>query len=145
MPSSLARGWELDLAAQPVDRVTLLVSYQWLNAKTQSGLAVRNVPQGGTYKAAAKYAFPSAVLKGLEAGANYEHINDSRVGDTNNTFRLPGYDLVGVFASYRRERWRFQVNVDNVADKWYVAGSTAQQFMRSGAPRSWHFSTGYTF
>lgn len=145
VPSSVAKGWELDVASQPVDGLTLLVSYQWINAKTQNGLAVRNVPQGGTYKAAVKYALPATLLKGVELGANYEHINDSRVGDTNNTFRLPGYNLTGLFAVYKRQHWRFQINIENLTDEWYIAGATAQQFMRSGAPRNYRFSTSYTF
>lgn len=145
VPSSVSKGWELDIAAQPIDGLTLLASYQWINAKTQNGLAVRNVPQGGTYKAAVKYALPATLLKGAEFGLNYEHINDSRVGDTNNTFRLPGYNLTGLFAVYKRQHWRFQLNLENLTDEWYIAGATAQQFMRSGAPRNYRFSTTYTF
>lgn len=145
VPSSLTKGWEIDVAAQPVDQLTLLLAYQWIDAKTQNGLAVRNVPQGATYKAAAKFALPPALLKGLEVGVNFEHINDSRAGDTNNTFRLPGYDLLGAFVIYKRAAWRFQVNFENLTNEWYIAGATAQQFMRSGAPRTTTFRVQYQF
>jgi iron complex outermembrane recepter protein len=145
VPSSVSKGWELDVAAQPFRGLTLLASYQWINAKTQNGLAVRNVPQGGTYKAVVKYALPATLLQGVELGANYEHINDGRVGDTGNTFRLPGYNLTGLFAIYKRAHWRVQINIENLTDAWYIAGATAQQFMRSGAPRNYRFSSTYTF
>ncbi|MFO1448867.1 MAG: TonB-dependent receptor plug domain-containing protein [Opitutaceae bacterium] len=145
VPSSLSKGYELDVAFQPVDSVTLMLAYQWIDAKTQSGLAVRGVPQGGTYKAVGKYTFLNGRLKGLNLGATYEHINDSRFGDAGNNYRLPGYDLIGLFGSFRWNAWRFQLNVENLSDEWYVAGATAQQFMRGGPPRQSKFSVSRTF
>lgn len=144
-PSTVSKGWEIDIAAQPIDNLTLLVAYQWIDAKTQNGLSVRNVPQGGTYKAVARYGFDHGRLQGLNFGATYEHINDSRAGDVANNFTLPGFDLLGLFATYQWKDWRVQVNVENVTDEWYVAGSVAQQFMRSGAPRHAKFSLSRTF
>lgn len=135
VPMSVTEGWEIDLAAQPTDNLTLLVAYQWLDARTQNGLAVRGVPQGGTWKSVVKYAFGKGRLEGMQVGATFEHINDSRAGDTNNTFKIPGYDVLGLFATYRVKNWRFQLNVENATDEWYIAGATAQQFMRSGPPR----------
>lgn len=145
VPLSNTKGWEIDLAAQPTDSLSLMVAYQWLDAKTQNGIPVRNVPQGGTYKAVLKYSFLNGGLEGLQVGANYEHINDKRSGDTNNTFSLPGYDLLGFFANYKWRGWRFQLNVENLTDEWYVAGATARQFMRSGPPRYYKLSVSRTF
>lgn len=145
VPSSVTTGWEVDLAAQPTNNLTLLIAYQWLDARTQSGLAVRGVPQGGTYKAVAKYGFHEGPLKGLNLGATYEHINDSRAGDVTNSFYLPGYEVFGLFGTYQWNDWRLQVNMENVADEWYIAGATAQQFMRGGAPRHTKFSLSRTF
>ncbi len=145
VPSSRTKGWEIDLAAQPIENVTMLVAYQWIEAKTQNGLSVRDVPQGGTYKLAAKYSVPRGPLKGLDFGVTQEHVNDNRSGDAANNFFTPGFDLTGLFASYRWKAWRFQVNVENVTNDWYIAGSTAQQFMRSGPPRHYKFSTRYAF
>ncbi len=145
VPKSITKGYEIDLAAQATENLTLLVAYQWIDAKTQSGLAVRGVPQGTTYKAMAKYGFSSGALKGLSFGVSYEHINDRRAGDANNTYFLPGYDLVGGLISYQWRDWRFQANVENATDEWYVAGSTAQQFMRSGPPRYVKLGARYRF
>jgi iron complex outermembrane recepter protein len=145
VPSSETKGWELDLAAQPIDNLSLLVAYQWIEAKTQNGLSVRDVPQGGTYKFVGKYSIPRGALKGLDLGVTHEYVNDNRAGDAANNFFTPGYDLTGLFAAYRWKAWRFQINVENVTDEWYIAGSTAQQFMRSGPPRYYKFSTRYSF
>jgi outer membrane receptor for monomeric catechols len=108
-------------------------------------LAVRDVPQGGTYKFVGKYSFARGLFKGLDLGVTHEYVNDKRAGDAANNYFTPGYDLTGLFAAYRWKGWRFQVNVENVTDEWYIAGSTAQQFMRSGPPRYYKFSTRYSF
>jgi outer membrane receptor protein involved in Fe transport len=50
-----------------------------------------------------------------------------------------------MFAIYEREHWRFQINVENITNEWYVGGATAQQFMRSGPPRYGKLSVAYTF
>lgn len=141
------KGWELDLAAAPVDGLTLMVALQDLDTvDIKTGRSIRSVPQGFTYKGMVSYRFQSeGRLGGLTLGANYEHINDSRWGDSGNNFQLPGYDLVGLFASYRFEDWKFQLNVDNLTDEWYVAGSTASLFMRSGLPRTVKFRVSHSF
>ncbi|MSU73413.1 MAG: TonB-dependent receptor [Opitutus sp.] len=145
VPSSSTRGWEMDLATQPIDHLTMMVGYQWLQARTQSGLSIANVPQGGTYKGLMKYSISQGPLKNLSLGLSYEFVNDRRAGDANNTYFLPGYQLVGLLGYYTWRSWRFQVNVENLNDVWFVAGSTSQQFMRSGAPRNFRFSSTYTF
>lgn len=146
VPSSVTKGWEVDLAAQPLENLTLLIAYQWIDAKTQNGLAVRNVPQGGSMKGVVRYALGRSVLGGrLELGVSHERINDSRSGDTNNSFFLPGYNLWGAFAIYKRADWRLQVNMENITDEWYVAGSSANLFMRSGPPLHTKFSLSRVF
>ena len=101
---------------------------------------------GGTIKGVVRYELPRKVAGGkLEFGISHEHINDSRSGDTNNSFFLPGYDLWGAFAIFQRNGWRLQVNVENLTDEWYVAGSSANLFMRSGPPLHTKFSLIRTF
>jgi iron complex outermembrane receptor protein len=129
-------GWELDLAAQLADGLTFLVAVQDLNSiDKKTGRSVRSVPLGVTYKAIAKYAFQSEKLKGLNVGLNYEHINNTRYGESANRFTLPGYDLWGLFVNYRKDNYSIYLNVENLTDEWYIAGSTASLFMRSGSPR----------
>lgn len=145
VPLSETKGWEIDLAAQPIDNLTLLVSYQWIDAKTQNGLARNNVPQGGSYKAIGKYSFNEGPFKGFDLGLTFERINDSRPGDSANNFFLPGFELLGAFAAYHRDNWRLQLNIENLTDEWYIAGTAAQQFMRSGPPTNFKFSLRYVF
>ena len=129
-------GWEIDLAAQPVDGLTLLVAVQDLDSINKlTGRSVRSIPLGVTYKAMARYAFQSNKLSGFSMGVNYEHINDSRYGDSANRFQLPGYDLWGLFFHYSKNQYSVYLNIENLTDEWYVAGSTASLFMRSGSPR----------
>lgn len=145
VPLSETKGWEIDLAAQPTDNLTLMVSYQWIDARTQNGLGRNNVPQDGTYKALGKYSFRKGAAKGLELGLSYEYVNDTRPGDSANNFFLPGFELFGAFASYQKNNWRLQLNVENLTDEWYIAGTAAQQFMRSGPPTNYKLSVRYVF
>jgi len=140
-------GWEADLAMEPFPGLTFLVALQDIDSEdTKTNRRIRSVPQGFTYKGMASYRFnEDGALGGLTVGANYEHINDSRYGDSGNNFQMPGYDLVGVFASYGYRDWKLQLNVDNLTDEWYVAGSTASLFMRSGLPRTVKLRVSYSF
>jgi iron complex outermembrane receptor protein len=141
IPESYCKGWETDIALQPVDRLTLLIAYQWLDARTTGGLQLKDVPEYGTYKGVVRYS----LLKNLNVGVTYEHINDTRAGDAPNTFFNPGYDLTGLFANYTWKNWRVQINVENLTNEWYIVGSSAQQFIRSGPPRAIKLGATHTF
>lgn len=143
--STETKGWELNLAAEPLKGLTMLVSYQWIDTQTSDGLKPNNIPQGGTWKGVAKYAFRDGLFRGLDLGLTYESINDSRPGDSANNFKLPGFDLLGAFVVYTRGNWRYQVNMENLTNEWYIAGTAAQQFMRSGPPTNYKISMRYVF
>jgi len=85
------------------------------------------------------YEFQQAALLGLKLGAGVSAVGP-REGDQGNTYQLPGYATVNLMGSYS---WRIgptrvtaQLNIDNIADTHYFAGSNSGNFIMPGAPRT---------
>lgn len=142
--SNLVNGFEVDLAWQPIDALTLTVGYGDLTSRDEAGVRVRGVPQGPNYKFFGKYAFVRGGLKGLSIGGGYVYTGDS-AGDSTDTFNLPSWETVDLFASYTRGPWRLQANLYNVFDETYVATAVTKTFVYPGSPRNWRASVSYSF
>ncbi|MBL9200576.1 MAG: TonB-dependent receptor plug domain-containing protein [Opitutaceae bacterium] len=141
---NLSKGFEADLAWQPTPAVTLTVGYGDLKSKDETGLRIRGVPQGPNYKAFGKYAFTQGRLKGLALGGGYVFTGDS-AGDSTDTFNLPEWETVDLFAAYARGRWAFQVNLYNLLDERYVATAVTKTFVYPGSPRNFRASVSFSF
>jgi iron complex outermembrane receptor protein len=141
---NLSRGFEADLAWQPTPALTLLLGYGDLSSKDETGLRIRGVPQGPNYKAFGKYTFTTGRLKDLSVGGGYVYNGDS-AGDSTDTFNLPGWETVDLFAGYTRGRWSFQANLYNLLDERYVATSVTKTFVYPGSPRNFRASVSYSF
>lgn len=85
------------------------------------------------------YQFHSGSLQGLKLGAGITAM-DQRQGNSSNTYQLPGYATVGLLASYQmnvgKSKVTTQINVDNLLDKEYYAGSNSGNFITIGSPRT---------
>jgi iron complex outermembrane receptor protein len=138
------KGWEADLAYQPLDTLTFMVGLSDMDSKTSTGIRQNNVPQGLSYRALGKYTFTHGPLKNLMAGLGYEYTNE-RAGDAGDTFNLPAYGVWNAFAGYRLGDWRIQVNVDNLTDEVYAQSSPQRTLVYAGEPRSFKFTVGYRF
>ncbi|WP_232422384.1 TonB-dependent siderophore receptor [Methylosarcina fibrata] len=122
-----SRGIEFDLAGQITDRLHLLTTYAYTEAKyTQDfdglqGNRLENVPrhQGSLW---GTWQFNEAFKAGLGVVAV-----GRRWGDADNTFILPGYVRLDAMAAYThtvgRHRFTAQLNVNNLLDKEYYANS----------------------
>jgi iron complex outermembrane receptor protein len=62
-----------------------------------------------------------------------------------NSFQIPSYGLAGASASYRRGRFRLQLNVNNLLNKRYFAGSYDAIYVLPGAPRTARVTASWTF
>lgn len=139
-----AKGWEADIAYQPVPQLNLMVGLSDMDSKTATGVRQSNVAQGLSYRALAKYSFTSGRLRNLFLGAGYEYTNE-RAGDAADTFTLPAFGIWTAFAGYRLGDWRLQVNVDNLTDKVYALSSPQRTLVFPGDPRTVKFTVGYRF
>lgn len=150
VPENTTIGWDFDVAVQPIDSLSFLFALQDIESLAKSasvpqGKGQRGVPQGVSYKAIAKYSFIEGPLSGIAAGVNYERINGLRAGDSNDSFRLEGYDVFGVFFSYKSENWRVQATIENAGDAEYVRESVSTEFMRPGPPIRSRLKLSYSF
>lgn len=141
---NLSKGFEADLAWQPNASLTFTFGYGDLQSKDETGLRIRGVPQGPNYKAFGKYAFTQGRLKGLALGGGYVFTGDS-AGDSTDTFNLPEWETVDLFASYTYGRWAFQANLYNLFDERYVATAVTKTFVYPGSPRNFRASIAYSF
>lgn len=86
------------------------------------------------------YQFQGGDLKGLKLGAGVVSLSQ-REGDPSNSYRLPGYSVVNVMASYGwnvgvNKKLTAQLNIDNLFDRNYYAGSNSWVMITPGAPLS---------
>jgi iron complex outermembrane receptor protein len=85
------------------------------------------------------YEFQNTAFKGLKFGTGVVGL-DQRQGDSANTYQLPGFLTVGLMTSYEmqigKSKVTTQLNVDNLLNKEYYAGSNSGNFITIGAPRS---------
>jgi outer membrane receptor for ferric coprogen and ferric-rhodotorulic acid len=139
-------GTDLDLAFQPTDALSLFLSYQDMDKAEvgASGLQARGVPVGVNYSAIGKYKFLEGSFAGLSVGVTHRSFQE-RAADNGDNFRVPGYSLTGLFGSYTKGSWRYQVNIDNLDDKEYVETSVNDFLVAPGPPLNVRFSATYTF
>lgn len=136
-------GFELDLHFNVVKGLQLMTAYSKLKSKTNNGLRVRNVPDE-TWSAFASYDFRRNDV-GFTAGAGVRHKGE-HPGDAANAFFLAGATVWDAFATYRFNRQlHFQLNVNNVFDKYYADSSINRNLIFAGPERRIRFTTTYTF
>jgi len=140
------RGWEADLAGEPLPGLNILAAYGNLDSVTDKGLPQRNVPIGGNFKTLAKYSFDQSFLKGFSAGFGYIY-NARRSGDTAGTFFLPAYEEYDTFAIYQwSKHWRFQINVNNLKNSSLDGVSSVNNlYVYAGRPRSFLTSVEFSW
>lgn len=85
------------------------------------------------------YEFRDERLRGLRIGGGIQAIG-KRQGNAENDFQLPAFVTGNLMASYhfkvRLMRMTAQLNVNNVSDEKYFAGTGGAFFVTPGAPRT---------
>lgn len=114
VPGDELTGYEIELAITPIPELQVNLSYTGLDVNNLGNIYVRSLPDT-QYSAVARYEFLRGRLKNLAAGVGYV-FNDTRPGDTANSFYLDSYRTVDAFFSYGRGAYRYQLNVSNVAN-----------------------------
>ena len=135
-------GWEGDVAVEPIPPVALIVGYSNLVSKDPNGAFTRDVAEGASYKGLGKYTFLDGPLQGLGLGYGYIFVS-KHAGVAGSTFVLPAYNYSTAFLTYTQKTWRAQLNVNNVFNKAYAAGSTSNYEIYPGPPREIKISVTY--
>jgi iron complex outermembrane receptor protein len=135
------RGWELDVPIVLTARWRLIASYTRLDARFArdpelSGNRLANAPRDNasfwtTYDLAGG-------LRGVSLGTGIHHVA-ARAANNENTFDLPGYTRWDASVTYRfgaSDRYRIQVNAQNLTDRRYYESGGSFTPTYPGAPRT---------
>lgn len=126
-----SRGVELDLAGQVTDELQVIGSYGLTDAVVvedpdYAGNELANVARNtASLRLAYEYGEVFDGAASLRFGGGIKGVGQ-RAGDAGNSFYLPGYGVVDLFASYTIEREHpieIQLNLNNIFDKTYYTSS----------------------
>ncbi|BAV63074.1 methicillin resistance protein FmtA [Sphingobium cloacae] len=90
------------------------------------------------------YTFQKGSLSGFGLGAGVRYVA-SRFGNITNTVLLPSYTVFDGALHYDLDKWRVQLNANNLFDKRYVAICTSPDNCVYGASRTIVATLGYRF
>lgn len=139
-----AKGWEVDLAAQPFDGLSLIAGFSDVQGKTQTGTFFRNANTGFNWNVFASYAFQNKALRGISMNGGYKSVSE-RAGDSGNSFLLPSYETVAVGVGYDRNAWSVRLHVENLLNEHYVFGAVNVSNIYFGDPRRFRLTTAFKF
>lgn len=133
-----SQGFEFEVAARPLSGLEFTAAYSYIDAEVTEdndipvGTPLLGVPLH-TVNAWLKYTIQDGPLKGFGFGAGGRYYS-TQSGDTYHTFELPEYGLVDAAIYYERDRFRAQVNFDNIFDKRHFVGSYDELYVLPGEP-----------
>ncbi len=147
------QGLELDVAGEILPGWQVIGVYSYIDSEItedaedefgnpigNQGNRFFNIPRhGGSLWTT--YEIQQGLFKGLKLGAGVVGRSE-REGDNENSFQLPGYAIGNVLVGYERKvgpsKVTVQLNVENLTDETYFAGS-------EGGRTSTHFGAPRTF
>lgn len=139
------RGFELDVLGRPMSNWTLVLNY----AHNDPVITRDNIYRPGNYILStpfntgaiwSTYELGRGFARGLSFGGGVSAVG-RRWADLENTAVVPGYartDLALAYRIYRgdRVRYRINVNMNNLFDRYYFEGVRGRAGIVPGAPRN---------
>ena len=146
-----SQGIELDIIGEILPGWNLIASYSYIDAEVtednriETGNQLPGVPEHSA-SVWTTYEVQSGALAGLGLGIGFNWVG-ARQGDLANSFDLDSYFLTNAAVSYRRDNWRFALNIENLFDVNYVAGTprTRTRGLEPGDPLTMIGSVSYQF
>jgi iron complex outermembrane receptor protein len=149
-----AKGVEFDVTGNILPNWNLIVAYSYNDAKvTDAGskatdqvlvnMQKPNAPknQGSIWT---KYTFVNRGLEGFGLAIGGNFVTERNLS-LNNTQTLPGYVVLNGGIYYKIDKFQFQVNLNNLANKTYWVGGYDYLRLFPGAPRNFMATVSYTF
>lgn len=149
-----SRGVELEVIGSPWHGLNLSGSFSFIDAEITESATPANI---GNHPVSvpemqaslfAQYNFTGEFggsLGGFYLGSGLVYVDDERPGNTANTFTLPGYTRWDLVGGYRKNGWDIRLNIENVTNKNYVAGSRDFARIVQGPKRFFTLNLGYEF
>jgi iron complex outermembrane recepter protein len=144
-----SRGIELETTLNLLPGWSLTAAYAYVDAKVTAdnaipvGTRTQNVPRN-SYNLWTRYEFQRGRGKGIGFGIGGQYYS-AQAGDQLDTFQIPRYGLADALVSYRRGRFRLQLNINNLLNKRYFTGSYDALYVLPGAPRTARVTAGWSF
>ena len=144
------KGLELEARGE-VASWTTLGSYTWMQARATAASFGGNLDptqqlEGIPEHQASLWAvhdFTRFGWAGLRLGGGLRYIG--RIGDGTGDVFVPSVALVDLMGSYAIRNWRVSVNLNNVADKSYIATCLARGDCWFGQRRTLSITAGFTY
>jgi iron complex outermembrane receptor protein len=118
------RGVELEGVASLMEGLDLRAAYTYMDGEIVEGVNDGNRPDNVPKHSAGlwlKYTFQEgSAVSGLGIGGGVRYVGQ-RFGDAPNIYDLPGETLFDATVSYQSDHYTASINVQNIADKRYVA------------------------
>jgi len=134
-----SRGVELDVAGEIIPGWNIIASAAYVNAYISEdntyevGNRLDNAPEFSS-SLWTTYEIQSGNLQGLGFGLGLYYVGD-RQGDLDNSYVLTDYFRTDAAIYYRRNNWRAALNIRNLFDIDYFAGSDgSRNQIQPGAP-----------
>ncbi|MBW4644151.1 MAG: TonB-dependent siderophore receptor [Goleter apudmare HA4340-LM2] len=132
------RGIDLDIVGEISPGWNIIASYALLDAtitrdnRFEVGNRLNNIPNNAA-SLWTTYTVQSGDLRGLGFGAGAFFVGE-RTGDLANSFMLPSYTRFDAAIYYNRDNFRAALNLRNLFDTQYFAGSQGRTSVIPGAP-----------
>lgn len=146
------KGYELTAAlSQPLADGEVNLVATLFGANVLNELKVKPVgATNNTGSVVAKYRFTKGPLRNFAFGAGGNYVGErlaSKIPQVPNSrfTQLPAYTAYTAFASYTRDRFRYAVNIDNVADEIFIQGAELPYWIFTDPGRMIKFSVGYKY
>jgi iron complex outermembrane recepter protein len=143
-----SRGLEFELRGRPLPGWDVAAAYAYIDAEvTESsfepvGAALVDIPHN-QFSLYTQYELQSGPLKGLFAGYGFFYVGERRSSFANAAFELPAHTRHDATLGYKRDRWRAQVNFENIGNELYYETHGNNIFPQ--APFNVKASLSYTF
>ena len=142
------RGFELTAFGEVRPDLRLLGGFTYLDSKltrTQGGrFDGKDTPGVPELTAVLNLEYDTAVFPGLTLTARAEHVS-SRFVRTDNSLKVPAYQLYGLGARYQRtlgdKAFTLRLNINNLlGEDYWIAWPGSDNLLSPGAPRSINLS-----
>lgn len=125
-----SKGFELELMANPVDGLNILVGYSYNDSKLIRAIPALNgrrpasAGPANLANAWISYALPTGNLKGLGIGFGGNYVDKHLTSNSAVTgvFTLPSYTLLNGTVFYDARWYRLGVKIDNATGEQYFVG-----------------------
>ncbi|MEL6437956.1 MAG: TonB-dependent siderophore receptor [Cyanobacteria bacterium J06621_8] len=136
-----SRGIEIDVAGEPISGWNIIASLFFNDAFVSEGSEDDGPPIGDNLVNAPRsgaslwttYELQKGDLEGLGFGAGLFYVGD-REASIPNDFVLPSYVRFDASLFYNREKWRAQLNFQNLFDEDFLESSQNTSAVQTGAP-----------